>query len=86
MYLKNRDVHDYQNDEAYEKLGNAIVLQAVKDYRAACKSLRSSPGNIVAKTTVREVERFFHSELFSVITELDPDMLLIKLKQEAVEL
>lgn len=82
MYFGNRKASLYHNDEAYAKLGNAIILQAVKDYRTALKSLKRSPENVTAKNMVREVERFFHSGLFGAITELDPDMLIVKLKQE----
>ena len=34
--------------DPYENLANAIVLQAVKDYRDALKRLKKKPGNQAA--------------------------------------
>jgi len=43
----------------YENLANAIIIQAVKDYRTALKTLKRNPDNMDAADTVNEVERFF---------------------------
>ena len=67
---------------ACEQLGNAIILQAVKDYRAALKIYRKNPDNISANRDIVDVECFFHSRWFSVLTELDGDMFIRKLKEE----
>ena len=48
--------------DPYEQLANAIVLQAVKDYRDALKKLMKRPRYEPAKYTKAEVERFFHSD------------------------
>lgn len=45
----------------YENLINAIILQAVKDYRDALKRLKKKPQNTDAMSTAMEIERFFHS-------------------------
>lgn len=55
---------------AYEELANAIVLQAVKDWRS---------GDEREKT---EVERFFRSAWFGSLTKLDPEVLVINLRKE----
>ena len=52
-------------------LANAIILQAVNDYRA-----RSD------KRTIGEIERFFRSEWFAILTKLDGEALLGKLREE----
>ncbi|HBR01730.1 MAG TPA: hypothetical protein DD738_03885 [Ruminiclostridium sp.] len=70
--------------DAYEKLANAIVLQAVKDYRFALKRLAKHPHNESALYTKREVERFFRSGFFSDITSIDHEMLIQKLQEEVV--
>ena len=41
----------------YQALANAIIEQAVKDYRAALKTLRRHPDSKAAMATAMEVER-----------------------------
>ena len=48
----------------YENLANAIILQAVKDYRAAGKKLKRNPKNKDAKLMVEDCERFLCSDWF----------------------
>ena len=67
----------------YEALANAIVEQAAKDYRAARKKLAKNPYNPSAQKTVRDVEEFFHSDWFRVLTTLDGEQLLTMLKEES---
>lgn len=61
------------NDGIYN-LTNAIVLQACKDYRTALKW--------EDKPTIREVERFFRSEWYKMLTTIDGEFLIDKLKKE----
>ena len=42
--------------DPYENLANAIILQAVKDYRAAGKKLKRNPKNKDAKLMVEDCE------------------------------
>ncbi|MFA6729866.1 MAG: hypothetical protein WCR95_02585 [Eubacteriales bacterium] len=55
----------------YEELANAIVLQAVKDYR-----LHED------KRELANIERFFCSAWFSTLTSINPEMLIYKLRKE----
>ena len=57
--------------DPYERLANAIILQAVKDYRLCSRS--ESAG---------EIERSFLSDWFEVLTRLDGQVLLSKLRKE----
>jgi len=66
----------------YEKLTNAIVSQAVKDYRKALKVLKKHPRNGTALYTKREVECFFRSDWYALLTSVDPEMLIRTLKEE----
>ena len=59
--------------EPYENLANAIVLQAVKDYR-----LHDDEQELT------RIERFFRSDWFSVLTNVDPEILITKLRKEKV--
>lgn len=70
--------------DAFEKLANAIILQAVKDYRFALKRLAKYPRNDSARYTKGEIERFFHSGYFTTLTSLNPEMLIKKLHEEVV--
>ncbi len=66
----------------YENLANAIVLQAVKDYRKALRTLSLNPHNRSAQYECRSLEQFFRSGWFGVLTRLNPEMLIKKLKAE----
>ena len=71
-------------DNNYENLANAIVLQAVKDYRKALRTLSLNPHNRSAQYERRSIEQFFRSGWFGVLTRLDPGVLITKLKAEVV--
>jgi len=66
----------------YEALANAIIVQACDDYRNALNELSQDPLSIEAYRTKREVERFFRSNLFATLTDIDPKYLLEKLRKE----
>lgn len=66
----------------YENLANAIILQAVKDYRVALKCLMANPRNRDALAERDEIERFFRSQWFKVLTKVDGEMLIRSLKKE----
>lgn len=68
--------------EPYEKLGNAVVLQAVRDYRDAVKKLSHGKKNVTAESMKYECERFFQSPHFNMFTSLDGKALLAKLEKE----
>ena len=71
-------------NDTYERLANAISLQAVKDYRNALKRLKKHPRNGTALYTKREVERFFRSDWYTSLTTVDPEMLILKLNEEVI--
>jgi len=69
----------------YQALANAIIEQAVKDYRATLKVLRRHPDSKAAMAEAMEIERFFHSGWYGVLTEIDPDYLIKRLRKEAAQ-
>jgi len=88
-------------NEAYSRLGNAIIVQAVKDYQEAREKLKklkfTEPAvddeqrhikwqnhMIQVNATIQDVESFFVSEWFAVLTDLDGEELLKKVKQMEV--
>ena len=64
----------------YENLANAIILQAAKDYRMALKCLKAK--NRTALADKDEIERFFRSQWFTVLTSVDGEMLIRSLTME----
>ena len=68
--------------DPYEKLANAIILQAVRDWREARHKLKKRPKNEDAKLMIEDCEAFFRSEYFNLLTTLDGERLLRKLKEE----
>lgn len=68
--------------DPYQALGNAVVLQAVKDYRDAVKKLSRGKTNHAAEQTKKECERFFQSGHFNTFTDLNGNMILSKLEME----
>lgn len=68
----------------WEDLAQAIIMQAVTDYRKARKKVRMMPDQRAAQATIRECERFFTSHWFAQLTDVDGEYLLRKLKEEVV--
>lgn len=66
----------------YENLANAIILRAVKDYRRTLKCLRRNPQNRSAQADKAEIERFFHSQWYSALTNVNGEMLIRSLQKE----
>ena len=71
-------------EDPYESLGNAIILQAVKDYRAALRRIKHNPKNRIAIDEVLLIEKFFRSPLYAAITNIDGEFLMDKLRAEVV--
>ncbi len=68
----------------YERLANAIVVQAVKDYRSSRRKLKKHPYDANAKRMASECERFFKSWWFMELTKVDGKMVFSKLREEAI--
>ena len=87
--------------EPYENLANAIIVQAVKDYRQALRFLKRHPHTqaldteearadkrkrvlrekIIRKENERDsVERFFRSGWFEMLSDLNGEALLRKVR------
>jgi len=68
--------------EPYVSLANAIVMQAVKDYRIALLHLKKRPDNKGYQIEVASLERFFRSDWYGEITSLDAEYLIRRIKEE----
>ena len=69
-------------EDPYERLANAIVLQAVSDYRVALKKIKAHPKNREAIGEALEIEKFFRSGWYSILTDVDGEYLIRRLQDE----
>ncbi|MCR5487434.1 MAG: hypothetical protein K6F35_07860 [Lachnospiraceae bacterium] len=72
----------HYNEDGCERLANAIIVRAAKDYRAASRGIRRHPESRFHMNTLMEVEEFFLSRWFAVLSEADGEMILSNLKEE----
>ncbi len=68
--------------QPYRILADAIILQAVNDYRKARKKLLEKDKDVEALRDYLDVEMFFRSSWFQVLTFIDGDYILRKLHEE----
>ena len=70
-------------DRAYLDLANAIVTQAATDYRNALNgiSYNKKPPERIAT----ELEKFCGSKWYRILTKIDGEYLIEKLKKEHIE-
>lgn len=66
----------------YESLANAIILSAVEDYRETLKRCRLHPNKESYRQNRQDLEQFFRSGWFGVLTKLDAETLIRKLCEE----
>ena len=67
----------------YHDLANAIVLQAVTDYRNALNGIgykQQSPEAII-----KEIEKFFRSDYYTILTKVKGEYLIEQLRKEHKE-
>ena len=70
--MANHLNHGYEKN--WEALANAIILQAINDYR-----ITDYP------RTRTEIEQFFQSAWFATLTDLDPEYLIEELRKEKIK-
>ncbi|MBQ2348474.1 MAG: hypothetical protein II388_08930 [Clostridia bacterium] len=75
---KRERVEDYD----YERLAEQIIIRAAKDYRNALKRLHKHPENPTALATKEEIEMFFYSQWFTVLTKVNPNVIIKGIQEE----
>lgn len=75
------EVDPREIDTGYEDLANAIVAQAVDDYRRLLRGKRIID-NLTRKTNIKECEEFFLSDWFHLLTNVDGQTIINKLRRE----
>ena len=67
--------------DPFETLANAIILQAVKDYRLALSYYYHHP-RFKYKEKVLEIEEFFYSRWYGILTSVDPDTIVEEVRRQ----
>ena len=68
--------------DPYQELSNAIVIMAAKDYQHALRIQRRNPDSQAARIKIDEIERFFRSDWYRLLTDVDGEILIKKLREE----
>ena len=71
-----------QSEDPYERLANAIILNAVADYRAALKKIKRNPKSKAAIDEALQLEKFFGISWYQQLTSVDGKFLIRKLQDE----
>ena len=81
--IRNEDQNEDIFLNGWEALAASIILQAAKDYRKCRKKLQKTPDHPEATKMIRDVEKFFRSRWFSVLSnDLNGAEVLDRLKHE----
>lgn len=68
------------SEDGYRNLADAIIIQAVHDYRRSVQQLIRKPYSAKALHDKQDVEDFFRGDWFQVLSDLDGQELLKKLE------
>lgn len=80
---KNPEKEKRSSMNPYESLANAIILQAVKDYRTALACLKLNPSDVKAKAEAVQIEKFFRSQRYMMLSDVDGEFLIQKIREES---
>ena len=75
----------YLPRDGWGDFAEAIVLRAVEDYRHVNNRLRENPDDLRLQEQKAEIEEFFRSSWFRVLTDLNGKRLLHRLQVEMTE-
>lgn len=75
-----------QSIDGYHQLAAAISVQAVTDFRKALKHLAKGKGNLELDIReIKDVIRFVNSKWFKTLTNVQPEIVIQKLKEEVYQ-
>lgn len=67
--------------DEYAELAAAIVRTAITDYHEAAAELLRHPRNEDAKSAKYELVHFFHSDWFSILSDMNGERLIRKIDE-----
>ena len=68
-----------------QELANAIITQAAEDYRDALRMLKQNPSYKEALQMKSECEQFFGSDWYLMLTKVDPELIMMRIRKEVSE-
>lgn len=69
-------------ENGYRSLAAAIVLQAIKDFKKAARRYKAGKTKEKSLWEMQEIIQFIQSGWFRALTDLDPEAVIEKLKEE----
>ena len=67
--------------DAYQNLANAIIILTVKDYKIALARYKKFPNDKDNIREVDELEKFFLSDWFQLLSDLDGEQLMLDIEK-----
>lgn len=67
--------------DPYCRLANAIIIQAVHDYRKALRHNSLQAQGVNCQQNIAELERFFTSDWFRLLSDLDGKALMARVRK-----
>lgn len=68
--------------QSLEELANAVIIQAAKDYRVVARRLERFPASEKSRKELRELEDFFRSDWFRMLSSANGPAILEQLRKE----
>ena len=68
--------------DRYAEFANAIIVSAVREYRSYLRKLARNENDRNSIIRIEELEDFFYSGWFGILTDLDPNYLIDRLQRE----
>lgn len=63
-------------DSRIDALANAVIMQAVDDYKMAAAQLEVVPGDEYAIAMMHDVMNFLYSNWYRMLTKVDPGIIV----------
>ena len=70
------------NNSGWQRLGEAVVLQAAKDYRTVLRRLKWRSDSYELIKEKRSLEHFFRSKWFGTLCDMDGSVLVNRIRGE----
>ena len=77
-----KQVIDSDNLAPEQRLANAIIVQAAEDYRTCIRNLKINPRHKESLAMLQDCEDFFRSDWYQMLTKLDGEMIMQKIREE----
>ena len=68
--------------ENYQNLANSIIKQACADYKRVLKKIKTNQDTAEIQREKKELEEFFESDWFRVLTDISHLVLINEIKRE----